>query len=688
MRPASARRGGFTLVETLMAVAVLGTVVVVVIAGLLQLLRSIEQSSIQDELDIDVQTAMERIKHDLRLSSLDRMFFSPQGPGPYTAISFPLARDDDGDGAVERDEEGHIIWDQTVVYHVWGGEPNQLRLTVFDPRDNTLTDAERQVQVDRVVLDGNGPGAPNGAHAVTRVLFENLFRWSISPRGAVLDAYAPVETREVNVNLGSVSLGPGTHHFQFTVLGKNSASSGYRVGVDSLFATPSAARREGENLLPAWEVYGPVPTNILMEGGSWSGNYHLLFPATAAGQYFTLAIDNDRWEETNFQQSGDVHENTVVQFDRTRLPHDFVVALQGQGTNWSAEAQTGDLFGQSVPSGLARGSAVRVLLRGEEMDGGNWIGFNAARTRILFRSGLNESLRILSASLALADSTETSTMDAEAGTFQALTFSGQPGTDIPAASGAWSDLLDFPVEQTASYLVTLLVADVPGFGGCWQWTDLVSTGLVSTFVIPKTGAPDTNTVVSAAWSARGDVESKPGVWAVARMFSSYPESGAFVSDVFDTHAESPAYSEIRWNAQVPDGTSTQLKVRTGDEMDLSDAPAWPDVTPVPVYGVIDPGHGRFVQFRCELTSNAAYDATPELKDVTIKWYGPERVVDVGGTFTKGPDYGIFRVTVDGGEILTGLAADLEIFKDAPGFAAKKRITSRLAVEIQPRNTGL
>ncbi|MFC1453377.1 hypothetical protein ACFLSJ_08555 [Verrucomicrobiota bacterium] len=79
--------------------------------------------------------------------------------------------------------------------------------------------------------------------------------------------------------------------------------------------------------------------------------------------------------------------------------------------------------------------------------------------------------------------------------------------------------------------------------------------------------------------------------------------------------------------------------------------------------------------------------TPKLKNVTIRWPGESRAVDVGGTFTKGPDYGIFTLVVDGRELVSGMNIDLEIFKDARGFRGTRRIRSGLTAEIVPRNTG-
>ena len=80
-------------------------------------------------------------------------------------------------------------------------------------------------------------------------------------------------------------------------------------------------------------------------------------------------------------------------------------------------------------------------------------------------------------------------------------------------------------------------------------------------------------------------------------------------------------------------------------------------------------------------------STPRLKDVTINWEGEESLVDVGATITRGPEYGIFELKVDGRTLKTGLNVDLEIFKDVPGYRGSRRITSALTSEVVPRNTG-
>ena len=610
------------------------------------------------------------------------------GIGPYSAVGFSMARDDDGDAAVDLDENGDIIWDRTIIYHVWNTAPNQLRRTVFDPRDNAFTDTQRQEQVDSVVLTGCGTNTHNGVNPPTDIVFENLFDWSVRPQGAVFDAYAPELTREANVMLGSCVQSTGSHDFKFSIIGKHANSTGYRVGIDSISASPSASKREGEGQLPLYDQAGGLADYQYMPTGSWDGNYQLMFPAMAVGNFFAIQMENDLWRETNFQTSGDMHDNTVVEFDQSSDPYNFVVKLQGIETNWTAGLQTGDTSGSGVSPSLVRGSVVRVLLRGEEMEGGNWITCNGARCRVVFRADAGQPVPILKALIGEAASVTSNTMDVVAGTQFTLAFNGLETVDVPAGGDMSSDLVDYPIDKEKSYLVTYLVANIANSGGVWEWSDQINGTLATSFVIPGAGSPTAADALMETWCTRGDVAEAATVMGVSALFSTYPGTGTYVSAVFDTHCDAPNYSEINWDASVPSGTDIELKVRTGNASSLSDAPEWDAILPIPVFGLIEPGNGRYAQFQTELRSDAAGMSAPRLKDVTIKWHGPQRMVDIVGTFTKGPDYGAFEVTMDGTEILTGILVDLEIFDDVRGHAGTRRLTSQLAAEICPRNTGL
>ena len=82
--------------------------------------------------------------------------------------------------------------------------------------------------------------------------------------------------------------------------------------------------------------------------------------------------------------------------------------------------------------------------------------------------------------------------------------------------------------------------------------------------------------------------------------------------------------------------------------------------------------------------------TPKLRDVTLEWTGEERLVNIGGVFTKGEDYGIFTVEVDGNPLRAALIVELEIYKkDVRGMNGVNRtISSALKADMTPRNSGL
>ncbi|TFH13109.1 MAG: hypothetical protein E4H02_12415, partial [Lentisphaerales bacterium] len=314
--PTATFRNGFTVAEMAVSSTILIIAVAMAMSGFVYVLSASREGTVQDELDIQVQIAMEGLKKHLRLSALDQMVFYPAGPGPYTAISFPLARDDDGDNAVDLDGEGKIIWDKTLVYHVWNTAPQQLRLTTFDPRDTNISAIARQEQIVSVVLNGHGTNTHNGANSTNNVIFENLFDWSVTPQNSIYDGYASTLKRGVNVTLGTAVISNGVHDFKFTVIGQHSNSVGYKVGIDNLYVSPSYSRREGEHLIPSDKTATVAYSNMYMGGGSWNANYQAYFDATTSNEYFTLTLTNDLWQETIFRRTGYSIEDTAVTFLR------------------------------------------------------------------------------------------------------------------------------------------------------------------------------------------------------------------------------------------------------------------------------------------------------------------------------------------------------------------------------------
>jgi hypothetical protein len=662
---------GFTLVEASASVTLTVLVLGLAVGGFMFTLKKTNENDVQSELDIDVQLAMERLKMDLRLSSLDEIFYYPAGPGPYTALSFPLAEDSDGDGLFELNEDGSIIWDKTLVYHIWPSSPHQLRVTTFTNRDNSLSDAQRQAQLDHVVGIGSGTGTFNGSNASTHMIFENLLDWTILPKRGVFDAYSPTPQR-APASLGFALLGNGAHTFQFKVAGKNAASSGYKIGIDQLTVSPSYGEREAEAQLPATVQSGATPVSQYIANGSWKGNHQLYFPATAVGHSFTLTMDNDRWEETNFGALGYVADNTTVRFDETLSPKDFVVQLLGNDVAWTAALQTDATASSTITSDWLRNSWIAVHVNGSELlTNSNWIAHNGRKCQLTFQAATNGNLKIDVAYIGPTPSSETAVFGYGSGPYKAARFSGSYATPtLNAGQSITSDWIDMEINMTNNYAVIYKITDSAGLCYPMTWPN------------NRTTNPDDSYLY--ATSTRTNA-----IFGLASVTASYPENGTYTSQIFDTRLESPTYGEVAWNAVVPAGTVLTTKVRSGDLPDLSDASDWSVLSASSVNPrSTSTAYKRYVQFQAQMQSSSDGLSTPKLKDITIDWTGELQLVNISGIMTKGPDYGIFEVLVDGVPLQSAMSVDLMIYKDIYSLnKVTKRVTSSLITDIRPRNTG-
>ncbi|TAN38163.1 MAG: prepilin-type N-terminal cleavage/methylation domain-containing protein [Verrucomicrobia bacterium] len=679
-------KAGFTLTEMIISSAILVMVVAAGMAGFAYMLQNERASATQSDLDIDVRTAINRLTSDMRLSAMDRMFFYPAGQGPYWAISFPMATNN-GTGLLSYGTNGLIQWNQTVIYHVWSGQPSQLRKTVFSPRNVNATDAQRQTQLNNVVANGNGSGSTLGSEsATTTVIFDNLVQWNLYGQHATFDGYNSTLIRNLNANLGTYVLSGGSHQFKFTVTGKNPASSGYKVGLDSLVMSPCGVEREAEAQLPVTAQSGATATADYVPNGAWSGNYRLLYPATATGQYFTITMENDRWEETNFGGAGSLCDNTVVAFDDTLDPKDFIVRLPGPDYAWKAEVQTMDVFGGGSSSGdTLRNCAVRVLLRGSSMMCGNGITLDGSVSYVCFWAASNFPLRIMAAYIAECSDMNNYNVNAAPTNSAQLFFGGSSAScDIPSSGFAWAWASSkYQIDHDKSYLISFLVANDAAHSDAHYWTEL-HNGAPGCWILPLATAAMT---ADANWNSYAYYQTNL-LFGVYGVYTTCPTNGTFTSQIVDTHQNAPSYSDVNWSATVPSGASVAMRVRSGNQPDLSDAPVWTNVTAVTSPGSINPGNNRYVQFQAQLRPDSSTWNSPELKNVTIRWAGVASAVNVGGTFSQGPDHGIFELTVDGNPVLKGCNMDLTIYKDvyAPG-GGTRRITSTVPTEIYPRNTG-
>lgn len=673
---------GFTLAEMMLSVLITVIVVSASVTGYLYVQQGERLNSTQAWLDVDVRTAINSLNHDLRLSAMDKIVFYPAGPGPYSAISFPMVTPQAG-SLIAHDTNGLIAWNKTVVYHVWSGQPNQLRITKF-PYNSSLTAAQRQAQLNSVVTVGNGSQTYDSGSAVTTVLFDNLVQWNVYPQQAIFDGYSSNTERAVNYNLGSIALSPGSHSFNFTAIGKNASSSGYVMGLDTLVMSPSGLEREAE----AQTISAGSATATYMANGGWSGNYRLLSSSTATGQYFTLSMENDRWEETNFRGSGSEPVGTMVSFDQSLNPKDFVVSLEGPGYTWMAADQTLDNTSGSTSSGDLRGSAVRVLLRGRDMPFGNNLKLNGSVNYVCFMASAGAPLNVSKAYLSECSLTDNYSMNAAATNSVQLFFNGNSeGYSIPAGNYVWAwSSTPYQIDKAKSYLVSFLIAKPASRSDAMYWTE-GNSGAPGSWILPSSLNPDDTMTRQANWSSLNPIQTNL-LYGVYGMYTTCPTNGTFTSQIVDTHQASPSYLDINWNANKPSGTYMGLRVRSGSQPDLSDATAWTNLTALTSPGNISPGSGRYVQFQATMRPDSSLWSTPALKDVTIRWTGVQQVVDIGGTFSKGPNHGIWQLTVDGNPLVRGVNMDLTIYKDMPVMGGNtRRLTSTVSMEIYPRNTG-
>jgi len=332
-----------------------------------------------------------------------------------------------------------------------------------------------------------------------------------------------------------------------------------------------------------------------------------------------------------------------------------------------------------------------VVLKGEELSAGTGIQFGGAHSWLRFAAGGTtgtETLGIEEVYIAEATETVQMTPDIDPTTLRqlvslessstAFTLTGTNSTRVGGLSAF------YPIDRDKSYVVMFRTRDTGNAGHARYWPERMDSEGRGCYFVTNASSADTT---GSVWSARADLHVTNRLYAVQYMYASYPSTGIYTTAAFDTHRDTPTYSSLDFSSDVPPNSYLGIKIRTASSNDLSDATAWTNVTALTSPGTITPGNGRYVQFQVELRPGPTLLTTPRLHDVTIEWQGEERLVDVGGTLTKGPDYGIFELTVDGESLTTGLNIDLEIFKDVPGYAGERRLTSWLTSELVPRNSG-
>ncbi|MEI8242744.1 MAG: prepilin-type N-terminal cleavage/methylation domain-containing protein [bacterium] len=698
---------GFSLVEMMVAMTILGVAMSIGIAGWAHVLIGEKRVEAQNDLDMDVRASVERLRADIRVSDLNKILFWPAGVGPYTAISFPVAVASSSTNLLNQGGT-NIAWNRTMIYHVFVSSPNQLKRTVFYNRDPDASISNRQVQLDRVVADGNGNNAClNGETTSTSLLFANLFEWQLFPRTAQFDCYAATTMRD-RFLFGSTVVAGGPHTVEFKVIGKNPAGNANKyLGIDVLNCSVSGSDQEAEAHRSA-TIGGSflVSTNYI-PSGSWSGNYQLRPHCSTNGQGVSITVFNDCWEESNFETPGAVAENMSREFDTTLktnniFPYNhYVMRLTGAtGFVWRAG---GDNSLMSDPSSQNNDSSpdnlqntplnvcARVLIRGEYI---RQTGYGPV---LLFTKSTPNPV-LTDPTFAVAASSNS--CNAMPGTVQALKFY-QYGVEKSWSACANDTVYGVPaapitVYSNQSYLVSYYLLDVGGACNMYHNEDpRYHIGSYMLTNVATTATYDENWSGNPYYTTDRNLLGGDGrTYSLFKIFSAFASNATYTSAIFDSGQSAAAAKTVSWSNSVPANSWFQLFARTGDAADMSDAPAWSTLSPIASAGTFANNTGRYIQFLVKMgntpfTATTPFPPTPRLLWVAFNWTGETKYIDVAGILSKGTDYAQCEVTLDGQPLTKALKIDLTIYKDVRRISGgTERFTSFITAEVSPRNTGM
>ena len=699
-------RRGFSLIEALGAVTLLGLTLTAAVASFSYVMRSDLRIATKSEMDIDSRLLVERLRQDLWRTSREMILLHPEGDGPYEAISFPVVFSGP-DGVLPLDTSETVDWTATVIYHMRTGTPSQILRTEFRPRDNDLSQTQRRSQLAAVVNDGHGRNTFNGANARTRELISNLVEWELDITPARFDTYAE-ETGRRRFRLGSVLLNDGTNQITFETAGKRPNTGNSRhLGIDTLTLTPSGLEREAE-WMPVQASSGSVPgVQNMGTGETWSGNSQLWFSSTSDGNSFTLRFENDQWEERNFFSTGmKVEDVERVFVQPSDTPHTFTLKLEGNNIVWTAAEQTRttpDQMDNPVYTYQGSGLSTRILVRGTDILGGGWTDFDGGFIRFNGTNvwaRFNGVMRIQHAFIAESAGPDdpNTAMNYIDGTRTDFLFSGNLARSL--LGSVQSDRANYLIEKDKHYLVGIRMTPfwdelVEAYPLTWTPPSVMAGTPPNAYIVQSddaTGFTDPN------WSGRGDMVSTHSIHGLERLRAGHAPQGVYTSQIIDTRLPSPVFRSFGWNAVVPAGTAKssvlEMKVRAASSRDTlaeASSPADWDSVPVAQQGVAPFMEGRFVQVQARFEPGIETNGetlTPELRDFTLRWNGGQRFADLSGVFTVGSNQGIYEVSVNGIPTVQGVTAKVSVFKDISlGGGNTRRITSSAFAEIVPRNRG-
>ncbi len=629
-----------------------------------------KSQGIKTELRFNIQEAMEKIKEDARLADGGKILFYPSTSTSYTAISIPAATPNSSTGLLSVSNSS-ITWDKTIIYHVY---QNELRRTVYNSFNTTT--ATRQTQLNTVAAAGSGVGA------TTKTLFSaDNVTLTINPTSQTFDGYSASLDKSVNTSFGTIKLAAGNHTIQFKVTGKNSSSTGYRLGIDHISLAPSGCDQEAENLTvsaSSGKTQNSEDMSSYAETASWGGNYQLEYQATTVNDYITFQTYYDKWIESNFEDM--THDNTSVTGTN---PVITVASRESQSLSpgWRASIQTGVTNEDNASA--VNNKTIRNIISGSTItQAGQMIRlkFVASSTDPLTISaayfGRRSTYNFADTPTQLYFNNGTISEGEEDGT-GAIGATGPTTIAIPAGAYAWSNWfipnasISYP--SATDYLVSVAVDTSAAYANETYWDAGAGTHSYM----------ENGSTANATWAGTDPGYATSSAIHAVQEMAIWSATGTTTSQIYDTTLTAPAYSQISWTTN---GYGTYaLKSRSSSDPEMTGATDWASISsvgasPGSITGI---GTGRYVQFQATLTAASPYTTYPQLDKVALTWPGQTSLVEVSGYYTKRPNYGIFSVLVDGQAITKALDVELDVETDFQG----KTYTCTLSSAIDCRNTG-
>lgn len=715
---------GFTMVEVLFVAALFAVVVTAVVAAWSFAAGAWTAENTRMALRADVMNALETMKHDLRLSSLNYMVYFPDAGTPKSAVSMPVATLD-SNGLLPLDSEGNIDWDDTVIYHLYtsGGESSLLRTVLYN-RDNSLTREERYEELEDVVSAGTGSGVFS-----TDTLARKVEAFEISDLSSVIEFYEDSATpvKVGKVTFGMAQMTPGDHTIAFEITGKNDSSLGYDIGIDQIMIEPSGSRREAEYYASSDAPSGALTevggTAVRVYGTEWENNNYLEFNATGSGDYVAFTDGYDLWRESSFKNSSLNNVKSVG--EEARMSLDIQENDSDAGVfAWDANAQVGDTVtggrDGAFPGTGTTPVVIRDVVKSSNLDA------SGDMIRVSFKSSSTNNLLVTRAYITKRQGTSPhgevnqtpgSLTVEEYHRHQQLFFKDFSGNItesffVPAGGEVWSLWTAFPLRNTSDYLISMEIRDAANVN-CKYWEG--PSGSVHSYY--AVGSEYSTIGGLPSWSSYTYSDSSSSF--IVSKIDSRLDSGTVESSIFDTGVTTPSYSALKWSEYVPAGSDVKIKARSSSSTTMSGATLWTSISAASsTPASLSIGSGRYVQFLAELESvpfwksgastlsypnyvsqqvSGAADSFPYnsgvpyvtgiystwVDDVEITWDPGERLVNITGYIARKNDHGQAKVLLDGSSLVHVLKVRLKTSEERGG----REISEENYIEVYPRNTG-